>query len=87
MAKFTHSEELVGQGLLSKVTTTLDAMGKSKRDVRLLLKMKRDWPDPVIRAFMDYEDLLAAAISDADGLETRALIAMEKARAQEETPE
>lgn len=78
MAKaLSHSDRLEVLGLLSKLTTTLDAIGKSTRDIKLMLKVKQDWPANVTGSLRDYLDLFQTTLSAADGLETRAIIELD----------
>lgn len=75
---FSLSDKKDVERILSSLTSTMDAIGKAKRDVNLAMKIHRDWPTPVFAGLMSYYDLFSGILSAADGMESALLLAAEK---------
>jgi hypothetical protein len=57
------------EGLLSKLTTTVDAIGRSKRDVELVIKINTHWPASVVNALGAFSTSFQGMLSAAEVLE------------------
>lgn len=76
---FSAADKREVERILSNLTSTMDAIGKAKRDVNLIMKVHRDWPAPVFSGLMAYYDMFQGVLSSASSLETGLLIAAEGA--------
>lgn len=51
---FTKSDRSEVESLLSKTTTTQDGIGRTKRDIQLVVKLNPHWPSSVRNALNSY---------------------------------
>jgi hypothetical protein len=62
---FLAKDRTKAESVLSALTTTLDAVGRSKRDIDLMLKLNPHWPEGLRGAWNDYLNVLNGALYNA----------------------
>lgn len=67
------------ESLLSKLTTTMDALGRSKRDIELVLKINPHWPGNLRAALEGYSSSLGIMLSTHASLENAVVAAINEA--------
>lgn len=68
---FTKGDRSEVLSLLSKITTTLDAVGRSKRDIGLVLKAHPEWDSAVRAILLEYMAGFSGFLNLGDSQETR----------------
>lgn len=59
------------RSLLGKVTTTMDGIGRSKRDIRLVIKMNAEWPSGIRTKLGSMMFAMEQVLKEYDNLETQ----------------
>lgn len=62
---FTAGDRREAESLLSKLTTTVDAAGRSRRDIVLVLRLNPHWPASVRNALASYQSLFYGILGAA----------------------
>lgn len=81
---FTKGDRSEVEGLLGKLTTTMDALGRSKRDIELVLKLNRHWPYNLRGALGSYAERLGALLDGCSAYETAVVSTLDEALPPEE---
>lgn len=66
---FTLSDRKEVEGLLSKLTTTVDGLGRSRRDIELFLRTNQHWPADMVMVIRAYGELFNTVLLSADQAE------------------
>ena len=59
---FTQANRREVESLLSKLTTTGDAIGRFARDVRLLVRLNPQWPETLVARLTELEGLMGSLL-------------------------
>lgn len=67
---FTKGDRSEVESLLGKLTTTMDGLGRSRRDIELVLKMNPYWPSSVRSTLLASSSALLNMLAAYAALET-----------------
>ena len=80
---FTKTDRSQIESLLGKVTTTMDAVGRSMRDAHLVRLLNPYLPSEIIASLQSVEDKMGAILRDYAVLEEDVIVAMRRIEAAE----
>lgn len=68
---FSTSDRKKVESVMSSVTTTVDGVGRTVRDLRLIKRLNPDWPVEVRNGLTDLESTLRTLLDTHSGWEGR----------------